>query len=123
MAPKCVIEGVILKASMLLYPVGETDEGLEFFQKALGLPVKLRDGQCFCVLDAGGFTVGLVAHEERIVDQPALVYRVEDIAGTVERLVVAGASVLVPVTKGPHEMRAVLRDREGFPLVVTSKLA
>jgi predicted enzyme related to lactoylglutathione lyase len=116
-------KGIALKATMLLYPVGEIDEGLEFFQKALGLPVKFRDGQRFCALDAGGFTVGLVAHEERIVDQPAVVYRVEDIAGTVERLVSAGAIVLSPVAKGPHEMRAVLRDRQGFPLVVTEKLA
>lgn len=73
--------------------------------------------------DAGGFTTGLVAHEERIVDQPALVYRVEDIAATVERLPVAGASVASPITKVPHEMHAVMCGRKGFPLIVTLKLA
>jgi predicted enzyme related to lactoylglutathione lyase len=112
-----------VKATMLLYPVDEIDEGLEFFHKRMGLPIKFRDGQRFCALDAGSLTLGLVAHEERIVEQPALVFRVEDIAGCVDRLVAAGATVLQPIIKGPHEMRAVLRDRKGFPLVVTAKLA
>jgi predicted enzyme related to lactoylglutathione lyase len=112
-----------LKATMLLYPVEALEEGLAFFEKALGLPVKFRDGQRFCALDAGGISVGLVAQEERIVDQPALVYRVEDIAATVDRLVAAGAQVLRPIAEGPHELRAVLKDRKGFPLVLTAKLA
>jgi predicted enzyme related to lactoylglutathione lyase len=107
---------------MLLYPVEEIDEGLKFFQEALGMPVKFRDGDRFCALDAGGFTVGLVANEERIVDQPALVYRVEDIASTLDRLVAAGAQILKPITKGPHELRTVLRDNRGFPLVISSKI-
>jgi predicted enzyme related to lactoylglutathione lyase len=112
-----------VKATMMLYPVDRIDDGLKFFREAMGLPIKFRDGERFCALDAGGFTIGLVAQDERIVEQPTLVYRVEDIAKTLERLVAAGASVLLPITKGPHEMRAVLRDREGFPLVITSKVA
>jgi predicted enzyme related to lactoylglutathione lyase len=85
--------------------------------------VKFKDGERFCALDAGGITVGLVAHEERIVDQPALVYRVDDIGATVARLVAAGAQVLRPITQVLYERRAVLKDRKGFPLVVTAKLA
>jgi predicted enzyme related to lactoylglutathione lyase len=108
---------------MLLYPVDDLDRALAFFEKGLGLAVKFRDGQRFCALDAGNLTLGLAAQEERIVEHPALVYRVEDIAATVERLVAAGAAVLQPVTQGPHELRAVLKDPQGFPFVLSAKLA
>jgi predicted enzyme related to lactoylglutathione lyase len=112
-----------VKATMLLYPVEQIDEALPFFQQALGLPIKFRDGERFCALDAGGFTLGLVAQEERIVRQPALVYRVDDISATVDRLVAAGAKILQPITQGPHELRAVLSGPQEFPIVISAKLA
>jgi predicted enzyme related to lactoylglutathione lyase len=113
-----------MQARLLLYPVTEIDTALPFFTQALGLPVKFRDGDRYCALDAGALTLALVAGAERLVDQPALAFRVdegEDIAAAIARLADAGAAVAQPAAQGPHETRAVLRTPEGFALVLSAK--
>lgn len=112
-----------MKASLLLCPVSDLDVAVNFYRDALGLPVKFRDGQRYCAIDAGGFTLGLAAHEERIVDEAAPAFRVEDIEQGVARLVTAGAQLLRPVERGPHESRAVLRAPGGGTLVLSAKTA
>ncbi|WP_041679584.1 VOC family protein [Cupriavidus necator] len=115
-----------MQSKLLLYPVGNLDTALPFFTEALGLPVKFRDGDRYCALDAGALTLALVAGEERLVEQPALAFKVdegEDIATAVARLVKAGAAVTQPPAQGPHEARAVLHTPEGFALVLSAKLA
>ncbi|MGN5476685.1 VOC family protein [Cupriavidus basilensis] len=109
---------------MLLYPVADIDTALPFFTQGLGLTVKFRDGDRYCALDAGALTLALVAGEERMVEQPALAFRVEegeDMAAAIARLVQAGAAVAQPPAQGPHETRAVLRTPEGFALVLSAK--
>lgn len=115
-----------MQARLLLYPVADIDAALPFFTEALGLPVKFRDADRYCALDAGALTLALVAGAERLVDQPALAFRVEDgddndIAAASARLVEAGATVAQPAAQGPHETRAVLRTPEGFALVLSAK--
>jgi catechol 2,3-dioxygenase-like lactoylglutathione lyase family enzyme len=113
-----------MQARLLLYPVADIDTALPFFTEGLGLPIKFRDGNRYCALDAGALTLALVAGEERLVDQPALAFRVDDgddIAAAIARLVDAGATVALPAEQGPHETRAVLRTPEGFALTVSAK--
>ncbi|SPA34319.1 putative Glyoxalase/ dioxygenase [Cupriavidus taiwanensis] len=113
-----------MQARLLLYPVADIDAALPLFTQALGLPVKFRDGDRYCALDAGALTLALVAGEERLVDQPALAFKVDegdDIAAAMARLVQAGAAVAQTATQGPHETRAVLRAPEGFALVLSAK--
>lgn len=113
-----------MQAKLLLYPVDAIDTALPFFTEGLGLPLRFRDGDRYCALDAGALTLALVAGEERLVDQPALAFRIdegEDIAAAVARLVAAGATVTQPAAQGPHETRAVLRTPEGFALVLGAK--
>jgi predicted enzyme related to lactoylglutathione lyase len=115
-----------MKTSLLLYPVDDIDTALPFFTEGLGLPVKFRDGNRYCALDAGALTLALVAGEERLVAQPALAFKVdegEDIGAAIARLVEAGATVAQPAAQGPHETRAVLATPEGFALVVSAKTA
>ncbi|MDQ0140520.1 VOC family protein [Cupriavidus necator] len=115
-----------MQARLLLYPVADIDAALPFFTEALGLPLKFRDADRYCALDAGALTLALVAGEERLVDQPALAFRVEagdDIAAAIARLVQAGATVAQAAAQGPHETRAVLRTPEGFALVLSATLA
>jgi predicted enzyme related to lactoylglutathione lyase len=111
-----------MKLAMLLQPVEDMAAALHFYGDALGLPLMFRDGERFAALDAGGLTLALVAGAERIVDVPALAWRVDDIDAALARLVAAGAQVLSPPARGPHERRAVLRDVAGHPLVLSAKL-
>ncbi|SOZ40067.1 VOC family protein [Cupriavidus neocaledonicus] len=113
-----------MQARLLLYPVADIDAALPFFTEALGLPVKFRDADRYCALDAGALTLALVAGEERLVEQPAPAFKIdegEDIAAAMARLVAAGATVAQPAAQGPHETRAVLRTPEGFALVLSAK--
>jgi predicted enzyme related to lactoylglutathione lyase len=113
-----------MKASMMLYPVDRIDAALPLFVDGLGLTVKMRDGERYCALDGGALAIALVAGDERIVERPALVFRVaegDDLYAAMERVVAAGASVRVPVQQGPHEIRAVLEDRNGAMIVLTQK--
>jgi predicted enzyme related to lactoylglutathione lyase len=111
-----------MKVAMLLHPVEDLDAALRFYRDGLGLPIKFRDGERFVALDAGGLTLALAAAGERVVDTPALAWSVDDIEATVARLVAAGALIVSPMEKGPHEWRAVLRDVAGHPLVLSAKL-
>jgi predicted enzyme related to lactoylglutathione lyase len=111
-----------MKSSLLLCPVNDLDAAMAFYRDVLGLPVKFRDGGRYCAIDAGGFTLGLAAGAERVVDEAAPVFRVEDIADSVTALVAAGARVLRPVERGPHEAHAVLRAPGGTVMVLSAKL-
>jgi predicted enzyme related to lactoylglutathione lyase len=113
-----------MKASMMLYPVETIDTALPFFVDGLGLTVKMRDGERYCALEGGPLTIALVAGDERIVERPALTFRIaedDDLYAAMARVVATGASVRVPVQQGPHELRAVLEDRNGALLVLTQK--
>jgi predicted enzyme related to lactoylglutathione lyase len=110
-----------MKANLLLCPVNDLEAAVSFYRDTLGLTVKFRDGGRYCAIDAGGFTLGLAAQEERIVEEAAAAFRVEDIEQSLARLAAAGAEVLRPVERGPHESRAVLRAPGGGTLVISSK--
>jgi predicted enzyme related to lactoylglutathione lyase len=112
-----------MKIALVMHPVQNLDAALRFYVDALGLPIRFRDGERFAALDAGGVTLALAAHDERIVDTPALALRVDDIEAAVARLVAAGALVVQPPEKGPHEWRTVLRDVDGHSFVLTARLA
>ncbi len=114
-----------MQPRLLLYPVADIDTALAFFTEGLGLPVKFRDGDRYCTLDAGALTLALVAGEEKLVDQPALAFKVEEgqgIDAAIARLVDGGASVMLPAAQGPHETRAVLQTPQGFAMVLSGKL-
>ncbi len=111
-----------MKTKLMLCPVEDLDAAVAFYRDVLGLPVKFRDGGRYCALDAGGYTLGLAAREERIVDDAAPAFHVEDIEATLAAMLESGASVVRPVERGPHEMRAVLRVPGGNTVVISSGL-
>ena len=112
-----------MKIALVMHPVQNLDTALRFYGDTIGLPTRFRDGDRFAALDAGGVTLALVARDERILDTPALAWQVDDIDTAMARLVAAGARVVQPPQKGPHEWRAVLRDVDGHPLVLAARLA
>lgn len=111
----------MMKMNLLLCPVNDLDAAVAFYRDALGWPVKFRDGDRYCGIDAGGFTLGLAAREERIVAEPAPALRVDDIEQSLAAMMTAGASVIRPLEQGPHEARVVLRAPGGGTLVLSAK--
>ena len=111
-----------MKAILLLCPVDDLDAAVAFYRDALGLPVKFRDGGRYCAIDAGGFTLGLAAGEERIVTEAAPAFRVENIEHSMAAMLAAGASIARPLERGPHEARVVLHAPGGGTLVLSARL-
>jgi predicted enzyme related to lactoylglutathione lyase len=110
-----------MKMNLLLCPVSDLEAAIAFYRDTLGWPVKFRDGDRYCAIDAGGFTLGLAAREERIVAEPAPALRVDDIEQSLAVMMAAGASIARPLEQGPHEARVVLRAPGGGTLVLSAK--
>ncbi|HZR35593.1 MAG TPA: VOC family protein [Nevskia sp.] len=111
-----------MKTKLMLCPVEDLDAAVAFYHDVLGLPVKFRDGGRYCALDAGGYTLGLAAREERIVDNAAPAFHVEDLDAAVAAMLASGASMVRPPERGPHELRAVLRVPGGNTVVLSAGL-
>jgi len=103
----------------VLYVVDDVPAAVGFYRDALGLPVRFRDGDRFAAIDAGGVTLGLAGPDEDVTDGAvAASFKVTDVPATVRALTAAGAALVRGPETGPHEVRAVLRDPAGNPLVI-----
>ena len=96
--------------------------GIRMMIDALGLKLKFRDGDCYAAVEGDGLRLGLVAGSERIVEQPAPVFRVAAMAPELRRLLDAGARIVRPLERGPHEQRVVLQSADGITLMLTAAL-
>ena len=106
----------------VLYPARDVDAAVAFYGEVLGLPVKFQDGSRYAALDGGGVSLGVLGPEEDVADgRVAASVRVPDVHTAVERTVAAGAVVLRAPEAGPHEMRAVVTDPWGNPIVFAAK--
>jgi predicted enzyme related to lactoylglutathione lyase len=106
------------KVGMVIHPVKELEPARRFYQEALGLPLKFRDGDRFCTFDAGGVVVALAAGGEDVAGATAVAYRVEDLPAALAALEAAGAVRVRGPEEGAHERRAVLRDPAGNPFIL-----
>jgi predicted enzyme related to lactoylglutathione lyase len=111
-----------MKSGLLLCPVEDLDSAVTFYRDTLKLPLKFRDGERYCAFDAGGYTLGLAAAGECVAECAAPVFRAEEIQAAVAAMLQAGASLVQPPQRGPHEWRAVLHAPGGGLLVVTAPL-
>ena len=102
----------------VLYGADDLAAAVAFYRDGLGLSVKFQDGERFAALDGGGTTFAIAAPEEQIVTGPAVSFKVDDITATTDRLIAAGAEMVRGPERGPHEIRAVLRDPAGNSFVV-----
>lgn len=118
MAESSADKAVVNKLGMVIHPVEDLDKAASFFREGLGLEEAFRDGDRFCAFSIGGVMIGLAAGEERLTDETVLSYKVDDVDAAVSHLAAAGAELLRGPEEGPHEVRAVLRDPAGRPLVV-----
>ena len=106
----------------LFYPVQSLETELQFFEQGLGLKTRFRDGKRYAAVDAGSLTIGIAAEDERICTQAAATFRVADIQQSLALLLAAGATILRPIERGPHEWRAVVASPAGHHLILSSKL-
>jgi predicted enzyme related to lactoylglutathione lyase len=110
-----------MKIHSLLIPVDDLGSAVEFLTSSLGCVVRMRDGDRYCALDAGGQMLALVSGEERVFDTIALVVRVDDIGAAITSVTEGGGKLLGPPNEGPHEVRAVVLGSGGVPLVLSEK--
>jgi predicted enzyme related to lactoylglutathione lyase len=102
----------------VLYAVDDMSAAVGFYRDALGLPVRVRDGDRYTAIDAGGVTLALTGPGEDVAGGVAAAFQVADVAASVRDLTAAGAVLVHGPEAGPHETRAVLRDPAGNPVVL-----
>ena len=109
------------KIGNAMYPSKDVNAAVAFYRDGLGLGLKFQDGDRFAALDGGGTTFAIAGAEEDVTGgEPAVSFKVEDVAATVGKLTAAGGTLVRGPEEGPHEIRAVLRDPDGNPFVVYS---
>jgi len=86
-----------------------------FYEGALGLPMKFRDGDRWIQYGAGNTNVALACLEEAAPATGGLVMvlEVDDFEGAPERIAAAGGQVLGLRDMGAHGAVLSLRDPEG----------
>jgi len=86
-----------------------------FYEGALGLPMKFRDGDRWIQYGVGNTNVALACLEEAAPASSGLVMvlEVDDFEGAQERIVAAGGQVLGLRDMGSHGAVLSLRDPEG----------
>lgn len=115
------MEASELTLRSLLLPALDLDRSLDFYRDSVGLPVRLRDGDRYAELDAGGLKFSLATPADHPLSATVLpTFKTGDVAAAVSRLVADGAVVVAPPAAGAHEIRAVLRDPAGNAFVVYS---
>lgn len=108
-----------LELRSLLVSVRSVADALPLYEQGLGLPLKFSDGDHYAALDGGGITVALAADADHPAPgEVALAFKTDDVTSAVEALVASGMRVERPPAEGPHEIRALLRDRSGTAISV-----
>jgi predicted enzyme related to lactoylglutathione lyase len=111
--------GEPVRIGNVLHPVADVGAALRFYEGVFGLERKFVDGDRFAALDAGGTTLALAGPGEDVTGGVAAAsFRVADVAASVAAIVGAGGGVVREPERGPHEVRAVVRDPWGNVLVV-----
>lgn len=111
-----------LRIHSILLPATVLGTDLSFYRALLGVEPLFVDGGRYAALPpSDGVGLALAAGEEAVADRPALVLRTADLDAAVRRVVELGGSVLAKPVQGPHELRAVVADPCGNPLVISQK--
>jgi len=107
------------RISQVLHPVADVAAAVDFYGKAFGFSVAFTDADRYAALDAGPIKLALAGPAEDVTGgEPAASIKVADVGAAVDAFVAAGGSVVRAPEQGPHELRAVMRDPWGNPIVV-----
>lgn len=108
----------IQKLGILSYPVRDLAASVAFYQDALGLTLKLRDGDRWAGFDCGTVTLALEPGTPRPGDGPVACFKVDDLAATMAALQDRGIQFPDGVQQGPHEQTVSFRDPDGYALLL-----
>lgn len=107
------------KLDAIVYPVRNVSAAASFYRDALGLEQRVIDGERYAAMAAGGIHMTLVGCEEDVTSGVAAAcFRVPCVDDAVEAAVNVGAVVVSSASKGPHEVRATLKDPWDNPFVL-----
>jgi predicted enzyme related to lactoylglutathione lyase len=110
------------RISQVLHPVDDVPAAVDFYAKAFGFPIAFTDADRYAALDAGPVKLALAGRAEDVTGgEPAASIKATDVRATVDAFVAAGGSVVRAPEQGPHELRAVIRDPWGNPIVVYAR--
>ena len=103
----------------VLHPVGDVAAAVDFYAAAFGFEARFIDGDRYASLDAGATTLALAGPAEDVTDgKSAASVKVGNVEDALRVVVAAGGTVMRQPEVGPHEVRAVVRDPWGNPVVI-----
>ena len=105
---------------LIMIPVDDLSAAVIFYHNRLGLDIRFRDGDRFCVLNGNGLTIALAAMKERVTNTTVAAFKVENLEIAVDLLKKEGMKFVGGIELGPHESRAVVIDPCGNELVIFS---
>jgi predicted enzyme related to lactoylglutathione lyase len=106
----------IKKLQNAYYVIGDMDRAVAFYRDALGLGLKFQDGGRWAQFDAGGVNFSLSAPEEAAqgaAGGATVIFEVDDLEATRDRLAAHGATVLETRDMGAHGRSLTFRDPDG----------
>ncbi|TFD62173.1 VOC family protein [Cryobacterium suzukii] len=83
------------------------------FAEVFGFHLRFQDGERIALLKNGEVSVALSAGEEDIAVAVAIPIVVIDLAQALDRALSAGAELVSSPKRGPHGLRAVVKDVTG----------
>jgi len=108
--------GVEVEGLTAVLPASDLAQAVRTWSAILGTRPSFVDGDRWAQFDVGGRRLAL-AGADRVVDVPAIMLRVRDLAAAREEAVGAGLDA-GEVQEGPHELRCVLAGPDGVPIVL-----
>ncbi len=110
-----------MKVGQVIVPVADLDAALAFYQDALGLTLRFRDGERYAAVHDDAVTIALATPGEQPAPEITIGMKVPDVVAVAEALRSRGVEV-GEVQRGAHELRVQLRDPFGNPLVLYGPL-
>lgn len=104
-----------MKLQNAYYVTSDMDRAVAFYRDALGLRMKFQDGERWAQFDAGGVNFSLSSPDEAAdgATGAVVIFEVDDLEATFERLAGAGVTVLATRDMGDHGRSAAFRDPDG----------
>ncbi len=106
---------MLKRVQSVYYTVKDMDRAVAFYEGALGMKLKFRDGDKWAQFDGGNVSVALSSAEESASAEGGAVValEVDDMAAYEAKLRAAGAAVLKRRDMGAHGIVVAFRDSEG----------
>jgi len=106
---------MLKRVQSVYYTVKDMNRAVAFYENAMGMKLKFRDGDKWAQFDAGNVSVALSSPEESASKEGGAVvaFEVDDMAAHEAKLVASGGVVLQRRDMGSHGQVVAFRDCDG----------